>query len=67
MSDITRLNFEDDEGQTYTMYVESEKIPEVSEISADVDSDDNYESMGISDDIKARLRAAQGKKHPMVT
>ena len=60
MSNITRLNFEDDEGKTYTIYVEATKTTEVSEVSTDVDSDDDYESMGIGDEIRTKLKDIHG-------
>lgn len=61
MSDIERLVFEDESGNAYTMYIEAPEpleIPDAPPSNAPTsDSDDEYdESMGISDEVKAKLK-----------
>ena len=65
MSDIGRLVFEDDSGNAYTMYIEAPEpleIPDAPPSNAPIsDSDDEYdESMGISDEVKAKLKDIHG-------
>ena len=55
MSDVERLTFEDDSGTAYTIYFEAPESIEVPE-APPADPDDEYESMGITEDIKAKLK-----------
>lgn len=58
MSDIERLTFEDDDGNAYTMFFEASEPVEVPEAPAT--DDDEYESMGITEDVKAKLKDIHG-------
>ena len=60
MSDVERLIFEDDDGNAYTMFFEASESIEVPETSATNTDDDEYESMGITDDVKAKLKDIHG-------
>ena len=55
MSEVDRLVFEDESGNAYTMYFEASESVELPEASTDA-GDDEYERMGISDDVKAKLK-----------
>ena len=59
MSDVERLTFEDDNGNAYTMYYEAAEPIEVPEAPAN-DTDDEYESMGVTDEVKAKLKDIHG-------
>ncbi len=58
MSDLQRLVLEDEDGNDYTMYIEQAEPLELPEASRD--SDDEYESMGISSEVKAKLKDIHG-------
>ena len=59
MSDVERLTFEDDNGNAYTMYFEAVEPIEVPEALTN-DTDDEYESMGVTDEVKAKLKDIHG-------
>ncbi|HEY9699026.1 MAG TPA: CU044_2847 family protein [Trichocoleus sp.] len=62
MSDVQSLFLQDEDGTTYTMYIES-KVPEVLPPDlpppGEVD-DDERESMGITEDTVAKLKEIHG-------
>lgn len=62
MSDVERLTFEDGNGNAYTMYYEATEPIEVpaAPVNDVNDTDDEYESMGVADEVKAKLKDIHG-------
>jgi hypothetical protein len=60
MSDIQRLTLEDDEGNAYAIFFEAPDGVDLPDAAASGGSDDDYEAMGITDDVKAKLKDIHG-------
>ena len=61
MSDIQRLTLEDDEGNAYAIFFEAQELANLPDASASGgDDDDDYEAMGITDEVKAKLKDIHG-------
>jgi hypothetical protein len=59
MSDVNRLIFEDEEGNDYTLYIESAEPLDLPATPTD-DDDDEYEKMGITHEVRAKLQDIHG-------
>lgn len=57
MTDVNRLVYEDDSGTAYTMYFETDDAIDTPTAPGD---DDEYESMGISTEVQAKLEDIHG-------
>lgn len=57
MTDVNRLVYKDDSGTAYTMYFETNDAIETPPAPSD---DDEYESMGISTEVQAKLEDIHG-------
>ena len=56
MSEIDRLVLQDDDGNEYTIFVESKDAIALPDAPTGSEEDDEYESMGISEAMKAKLK-----------
>ena len=57
MTDVNRLVFEDESGTAYTMYFETD---DTIDTPPEPDEDDEYESMGTSTEVQAKLADIHG-------